>query len=401
MLQLMRALICIIALSGAFPAPAQVAATWREADLTPIEWLGKRVFEDKSLSQPAGVACASCHDSAHAFQGDNGSTRAGVSRGSQPTSFSRRNTPTLMYASFAPPFAFVDQKNEETGKIEKRPVGGQFFDGRAVDLLAQVEAPLLDPAEMNAPSKRFVVEQIRDGGYAELARKVYGEKIFNDPDAAFEKIAQAVVAFESSARFHPFASKFDDYLKGRVRLTRMEATGFALFKNGAKGNCLACHVGKEASRDPRDWLFTDYTYDALGGPRNAALPGAPDLGLCKQPGLEKIAPKDFDISRVCGAFKVPTLRNVAVTGPYLHNGVFAKLRDVVAFYATRDTNPARWYPKAGGKVAKFDDLPAQYHGNVNSKEVPYDRKPGQRPRLSERDIDAITAFLETLTDRPN
>ena len=93
---------------------------------------------------------------------------------------------------------------------------------------------------------------------------------------------------------------------------------------------------------------------------------------------------------------MPTLRNIAVTGPYLHNGAFTRLRDVVAFYATRDTDPAHWYP--GGK--KFDDLPADYHGNVNTSEAPYDRKPGQKPRLSEKDIDAIVAFLETLTDRP-
>ena len=97
---------------------------------------------------------------------------------------------------------------------------------------------------------------------------------------------------------------------------------------------------------------------------------------------------------------MPTLRNVALTAPYLHNGALATLRDAVAFYATRDTNPERWYPKgADGKVAKFNDLPPQYHGNVNVKEVPYDRKPGQKPRLSDAEIDALVAFLQTLTDK--
>ena len=304
-----------------------------------------------------------------------------------------------MYASFAPPFGFIDDKDEKTGKVEKIPAGGQFYDGRAADLLAQFEGPLLDPLEMNAPSKRFAVEAIRDGAYAPLAREVYGDKVFDDPDRAFEKMAQAVVAFESSARFHPFDSKFDDYLRGQAKLTPIEQKGFALFKDPKKGNCLACHAGKEDSRDPQDWLFTDFTYDALGGPRNpaiAATANAPDLGLCKRPGLDKLAPAGFEIASVCGAFKVPTLRNIAVTGPYLHNGAFTRLRDVVAFYATRDTDPAHWYP--GGK--KFDDLPADYHGNVNTSEAPYDRKPGQKPRLSEKDIDAIVAFLETLTDRP-
>ncbi|MEK4033121.1 cytochrome c peroxidase [Methylocystis sp. IM3] len=380
----------------ALEAP-QIAS--EEAGLTPLERLGKRIFEDKTLSRPAGVACASCHDAATAFQGSNGSPVPAVARGSKPESLGRRNTPTIMYSSFAPPFGFVDEKDEETGKVEKIPAGGQFLDGRAGDLLAQFEGPLLDPLEMNAPSKRFAVEAIRDGAYAPLAREVYGDKIFDNPDAAFEKLAQAVVAYESSARFHPFASKFDDFLRGDAKLTPIEQRGFALFKDPKKGNCLACHAGKEDSRNPQDWLFTDYTYDALGAPKNAAIAAtanAPDLGLCKRPGLEKIAPAGFDPASVCGAFKVPTLRNVAVTGPYLHNGVFGKLRDVVAFYATRDTDPARWY----GKAAKFDDLPAEYRNNVNTQEAPYDRKPGQKPRLSEKDIDALVAFLETLTDRP-
>ena len=402
------ALCCLLSVSADAATAESVAPRTAASDaaLTPLERLGKRIFEDTALSRPAGVSCASCHEAAKAFQGVNGSPIAAVARGSLPTSFGRRNTPTIMYASFAPPFSFVDDRDEATGKVEKIPVGGQFLDGRATDLLAQFEGPLLDPLEMNAPSKRFAVETIRDGAYADLAREVYGDKIFADPDAAFEKLAQAVVAFESSARFHPFASKFDDYLRGQAQLTALEQKGFALFKDPRKGNCLACHVGKEDSRDPKDWLFTDFTYDALGAPRNMAIPAnakadaAPDLGLCKRPGLEKIAPAGFDVASVCGAFKVPTLRNVAVTGPYLHNGVFTKLRDVVAFYATRDTDPAHWYPKdAKGKAVKFDDLPANHHDNVNVTEVPYDRKPGQKPRLSERDIDALVAFLETLTDR--
>ncbi len=159
------------------------------------------------------------------------------------------------------------------------------------------------------------------------------------------------------------------------------------------------------ARDPKDWLFTDFTYDTLGAPRNAAVPANAkadyfDLGLCRREGLADFAPKGFDVESVCGAFKVPTLRNVELTAPYLHNGVLASLRDAVAFYATRDTNPERWYPRgADGNVAKFNDLPEKYHDNVNVKEVPYDRRLGQRPRLSERDIDALAAFLRTLTDK--
>ena len=374
-----------------------------EADLTPIERLGKHIFEDKTLSRPAGVACASCHDPAQAYQGNNGSPVPALARGAPPKALGKRNTPTIMYSSFAPTFGFIDDRNEKTGAVEKIPAGGQFYDGRAVDLTSQVQGPLLDPNEMNAASTRAAVEIIRDGAYASLAREVLGEKIFDDPERAFGKLAAAVAAYESSARFHPFASKFDDFLRGKAKLTPIEEKGFALFKDPEKGNCLACHAGMEKSHDPRDWLFTDFTYDALGAPKNRMIPAttglgkAPDLGLCQQPGIKSAAPADFDTDSLCGAFKVPTLRNVGVTGPWLHNGVFTKLRDVVAFYATRDTQPARWYSKAKNK---FDDLPSAYHNNVNVAEVPYDRKTGEKPRLDDSEVDAIVAFLETLTDRP-
>jgi cytochrome c peroxidase len=84
---------------------------------------------------------------------------------------------------------------------------------------------------------------------------------------------------------------------------------------------------------------------------------------------------------------------VAVRERFMHNGVFTKLRDVVAFYATRATTPSRWYPET-----KFDDVPAKYRGNVNVTSLPYNRGPGEKPPLDDGDIDAIVAFLGTLTD---
>jgi cytochrome c peroxidase len=102
---------------------------------------------------------------------------------------------------------------------------------------------------------------------------------------------------------------------------------------------------------------------------------------------------------LCGAFKVPTLRNVGKTAPNMHNGYFTGLREVVEFYVTRETNPSKWYPSASdGTVQKYDDLPAEYHGNVNTEEVPYDRKLGEEPRLTASEIDAVVAFLRTLSD---
>jgi cytochrome c peroxidase len=129
-----------------------------------------------------------------------------------------------------------------------------------------------------------------------------------------------------------------------------------------------------------------------------------DLGLCAQPGLASKVPADVGdkeafVASLCGAFKVPTLRNVALTAPYMHNGYFKRLRDVVSFYVTRDTNPGRWYPRGSeGEPRKFNDLPLAYHDNVNTSEVPYDRHPGERPHLDEHEIDEVVAFLDALTD---
>ncbi len=351
------------------------------------------------------MACASCHEPARAFSGNNGSPIAAVAQGASPGSLGVRKPPSLTYASFSPSFAFVDKKDEETGRIEKTPVGGQFRDGRANDLVQQASGPLLNPVEMDNPSRAAVVAKVRDGAYADLARVVFGKDVFDNSDAAFDSLMKAISAFENTQAFHPFSSRFDAVLRGQANFTPLEAKGFALFKNPRKGNCVACHVGEIKSRDPRDWLFTDFTFDTLGAPRNSAIPANAqrdhfDLGLCKRDGLAALAPKGFDVNSVCGAFKVPTLRNVALTAPYMHNGAFSTLRDAVAFYATRDTNPDRWYPKGpDGNAAKFDDLPKEFHANANVKEVPYDRKAGQRPRLSDSEIDAIVAFLDTLTDK--
>ena len=173
-----------------------------------------------------------------------------------------------------------------------------------------------------------------------------------------------------------------------------EQRGWALFKDEEKGNCAACHTA-EPGADGKPPLFTDNSYDNLGVPRHTALRRPQqsvdhDLGLCKNTSL----PKDVPIATLCGAFKVPSLRNVAVRKAFFHNAAITDLREVLAFYATRDTDPNRWY----GKGQVFNDLPLKYQSNVNRSEVPYDRKPGEQPRLSEQDIDDVLAFLQTLTD---
>ncbi len=384
-------------------APGAFVRSADEKALTDIQLLGKRVFEDTNLSEPRGKSCSSCHAPQHAFQGNNGSPIAAVAAGSTPDKLGRRKTPTIMYKTYSPAFGFYKDIDEGKETIEAK--GGQFWDGRASDLVEQPATPLLDPVEMNNPSIEAVVRKVKAGDYADLAVAVFGKDAFNDPKTAMTNLAGALFAYEATERFAPFSSKFDDYLRGKAKLTPQEARGFELFTNPKEGNCAACHVGNTESKDPTDWIFTDFTYNSLGVPRNPAIPANADpttfdLGLCKRPGIAAFLPKDVKLESLCGQFKVPTLRNVAIAGPYYHNGYFNSLRDAVAFYATRDTDPKRWYPKLKtGEADKFDDLPAGYKDNVNTEEVPYDRRPGQKPRLSDQDVDALVAFLRTLTDK--
>ena len=374
-----------------------------EKSLSDLQLLGKRIFEDSTLSEPGGMSCASCHDPRHAFQGNNGSPVAAVALGSRPGQLGVRKVPTLMYKAFSPPFGFY--KDEDDGKVKLEPRGGQFWDGRAADLADQAGGPLTNPLEMNNVSLEAVVGKIKVADYALMAKSLLGADLFDDPKVAWPKLAKAVSAFESSERFAPFSSKFDEFLRGKARLTALEKRGFEIFTDPKKSNCSDCHAGKPGSKDPTDWLFTDFSYTVLGAPRNPALPANADaahfdLGLCERPGLQVLLPKKITLKSLCGMFKAPTLRNIAKTGPYFHNGAISSLRDAVAFYATRDTNPDRWYPKTtAGKIDKFNDLPPEARENVDLEKVPYDRKPGQKPHLNDKEIDALVAFLNTLTDK--
>jgi len=371
-----------------------------EVGLDSLARLGKRLFEDAALSEPAGLSCAGCHDPRAAFTGNNGSTIPTVARGSREGQLGTRNTPTLGYVGFIPSFHF-EEETAGDGSSTLFPVGGQFWDGRAADLVAQVRSPLTNPREMNNASVADVVRKVSGASYASLMRAVFGPDVFEDDDRAMQKVGEAIAAFERSKRFQPFSSKFDDFLRGKVELTAEEALGFQLFRDPEKANCLACHVGDESSRRPEDWLFTDFTYDNLGLPRNEAVPdnadpGYFDRGLCNRTDLEDLVPPGTDTGGLCGAFKVPTLRNVALTAPYGHNGSLSTLREVVLFYVTRGPDPGRWYHGS----TEPDDLPSTDLGNMNSSEVPYDRRPGEAPRLDDTEIDAVVAFLQTLTDRP-
>ncbi|HEU0199683.1 MAG TPA: cytochrome c peroxidase [Burkholderiaceae bacterium] len=354
-----------------------------------LEEIGRRLFFDTRLSEPPGVACASCHEPQRAFSGDNGSGLP-VARGSKPTSIGTRNAPTLMYLATAPAFGFITDRDDK-----RVPVGGFFWDGRAATLEAQATQPLLNPLEMNNADAASLAAKVSRGDHAVLMRRAFGNDVLADPQRALQAIALTLAAFQRTQAFAPFTSKFDYVMRGQAQFTEQEQRGLSLFTIRQKGNCAQCHTVDTDSRDPHKSLFTNFGYHALGVPRNGAVPrnadaAHVDLGLC---GPTRTDLDGADGKHWCGFFKTPTLRNIAATAPYMHNGKFATLREAVAFYATRDTEPQRWY-----RGAKFDDLPAELHANVDRETPPYHREPGRRAPLNDEEIDDIVAFLQTLTD---
>jgi cytochrome c peroxidase len=247
-------------------------------------------------------------------------------------------------------------------------------------------------------TKAKVAEKLAGAAYVSEFRRIFGAGIFDNADDAFNRATLAIAQFEKEDPiFHRFDSKFDYFLAGKANLSALEIKGYALFNDPQKGNCAGCHPSTRSGNTPP--LFTDFTYDNLGVPRNFDIPATADatyydLGLCG-PDRTDLATDHPDL---CGAFKVPTLRNVALTAPYFHNGKFKTLREVVSFYVRRDTNPEEWYPSGANGIEKFNDLPPEYRGNVNTTEVPYNRKLGDQPALDSDEIDDVVAFLNTLTD---
>ena len=365
------------------------STTTPSTGLSVIAAIGDQIFHDTSLSASRRMACASCHDPAHGHS--SASADAVVPAGGPGMATPGfRKAPSLNYLNLTPAFFF---------DAEGTPTGGLTRDGKADSLRAQAATPFLSAHEMANGDAAAAVARLRAASYADDFRRLFGASIFDDPEAAFDRARVALQAYQLEAReFHPYDSKYDQFLAGRAALTSRELQGLALFNSPAKGNCAACHPSARGA-DGSPPLFTDFTYDNLGVPRNPAIaanadPAYFDLGLC--------GPFRTDLANradLCGAFKVPTLRNVAVTAPYFHNGRFKTLKEAVSFYVRRDTHPEEWYPRtADGSVRKFDDLPPQYHRNVNTTEAPYNRTPGQAPALSAEEIDLVVEFLATLTD---
>lgn len=372
----------------------------KSASLTPVELLGKNIFFDK-ISSPDNMSCATCHGPKVGFTGPKAgiNVHGAVYRGAVPKRFGNRKPPSAAYATFSPVFYYDSDK----GLF----IGGNFWDGRATGerlgnpSADQALGPFLNPVEQNNPSKQAVLEQIAKSKYAGLWEEVWGEPINWETDAKiaenYDRIGLVIAAYEASSEVNSFSSKYDAYLAGEVELTSQEAEGLALFNGKAK--CNLCHP-TQLGLGGEHPLFTDFTFDNLGVPKNPENPfydmdkvnlddgstinilGAEwiDKGLGgfleTRPEYESMAAENM------GKHKVPTLRNVGkkngngVPKAYTHNGVFKSLKEVVHFYNTRDVET--WSPP---------EVPV----NINTDEL------GDLG-LTDIEEDAIVAFLNTLSD---
>lgn len=323
------------------------------------EELGRKLFFDTDLSSPAGQSCASCHDPLSGFADPVVSQDAPVSEGAVAGRFGNRNAPSAAYAKFIPPRTEVTENGDTFYR------GGLFLDGRRNTLAEQAGDPLLNPAEMANPDKAAVVDAVKASDYAGILVYLYDENVFAEVNDAYDKITNAIAAFEKTRELSPFTSKYDYSLRGRYTFSQQEADGLALFKNAL---CSNCHTLNNLA-DGSSTVFSDFRYWNLGVPANPDNPDSSvDYGLGG----------DINAAADDGKFRTPTLRNVALTAPYMHNGVLASLEEVISFYNTRDDAAMNW--------------PApEVSANLQTADV------GEL-FLNAQEEAALVAFLKTLTD---
>lgn len=379
-------LVLALAACGGGGTADDSPATAAPAGLSAEAALGEKIFADASLSASGRQSCASCHDPAFGHSPANG--LAAQFGGADAALQGTRKAPGIRYLAANSAFFFA---------ADGTPTGGFFWDGRAHTFAEQATEPFLNSFEMANLSKAAVIAKLAAAPYAADFRKLFGDNVFADVDGAYLRLSLAVQQYErEDTEFDAYSSKYDAFLRGKVSLGEQELRGLALYNSPAKGNCAACHPSSRGT-DGSPPLFTDFSYDNLGVPRNPELqrnadPAYFDLGLCQRPDLAQRGD-------LCGAFKVPSLRNVALRQAFFHNGRFKTLKDALGFYVQRDTAPGKWYPTdSAGVIRKFDDLPVEFRVNVNTSEAPYNRRPGDAPALSDAEIDDVIAFLKTLND---
>lgn len=319
-----------------------------------LSTLGRKIFFDTTLSSPEGVSCATCHSPNSAFSDpSHGQVSHGALQGTKGT----RNAPSIMYSAFTPRFHYSDDHGDY--------IGGQFWDGRAGDQEEQARQPFFGHVEMNLASTEDLRARIATAPYAADFTALFGEQTLTDPEQTVIAVTQAIAAFEHSSETRPFSSKYDAWVAGKANLTPQEQRGLRIFNAPNKGNCAACHPSEGRGESADHALFTDFTYDNVGLPSTSHARN--DIGLAGVTG------RDSDTGR----FKVPSLRNVAVTAPYFHNGAIATLKDAVHFYNVRDVDPSIPSP--------------EFPQTMNVVEL-------GALGLTDQEEDDLVAFLGTLTD---
>ena len=358
--------------------------------------LGRSLFFDPLLSASGQLACATCHDPKFAYGPPPKGVTTHVDGKSVPLVIARA-IPSLKYLQTVPPFGEHHYDEAVDESVDQGPTGGHMWDGRADTLHDQARLPLFSASEMANTSAEQIVAGVRRGAHAQCVKSTFGDDVFDDNEKAFKAVLMALEVFQQSPReFYPYDSKYDSWLRGKAQLSEAETRGLKWFNDPHGGNCANCHPSQ--IRNGSFPQFTDFGLIALGVPRNPALAANKDssyfdLGLC---GPQRTDLKDK--GEYCGLFKAPSLRNVTLRHTFFHNGVYRDLREVVDFYVERDSHPEKFYPKSkDGQVNKFDDLPAQYHNNVNT-DSPFGEESAGRGPLPKKQLDDVMAFLATLTD---
>jgi len=359
---------------------AATQITLADAGNDELAGLGHALFFDTNLSANRTQSCATCHDPERAFTDgrDNGVAGA-VSLGDDGFSLGDRNTPTTTYAFLIPDF-----HQDEGGEF----TGGYFLDGRAVSIVDQAGQPFVNPIEMAMGDSAAVVARVRENpSYVAALKSLYGTSIFSNTERAFRAITECLVAFENTELFAPFDSKYDRFLRGDYQMTEEEDLGRILFFSQLI-NCSSCHVLNTLDISRRE-TFSNHQYHNIGVPsnikarqKNGVEATHRDLGLLENPAV--------DDPEQAGKFRVPSLRNVAVTGPYMHNGVFRELTTAVLFYGkfTLSDQQSQTNPETG-KPWREAEVPETVNLDLLRQGQP----------LTMNRASALAAFLKTLTDR--
>lgn len=383
------------------------------AEQTLEQQLGQLLYEDINLSLHRNQSCESCHSLSTIeipIEGVDGNFQmaeqptlgfvdpsnvlngTAVSDGSRRRAFGGLNAPSVGYAAFSPDFHW-------DGELF---IGGQFWNGRASNLVEQAKGPFVNPLEMAMPSEWAVIERLKQNrSYLRSFKRIYNIDLRRlregNPKVgeAYEAVATAISAFERTSRFNRFDSKFDFEAAGITQYNASEQRGADLFDDIAQ--CGDCHSTDEIDGESGPALLTDFSYDNIGSPANPQIPRRPqaDPGLQGNPNIAAVHgnASELELDEVQGRHKVMSLRNIAMTAPYMHNGVFKSLREVVHFYNTRDVLPACTAPadatNPGFAVTCWPQ--GEFHSTRNTKKM-------GNLGLTPQDEADIVEYMKTFTD---